>query len=55
MRKPAQVALWAVYQATVPGQPGPNVVYPQHEWDAVEAASPGTHRLIRGGTDRRAA
>ena len=49
MRKPAQVALWAVYQMTIQGQPGPNVVCLQHEWDAVEAASPGVHRLIKGG------
>jgi len=49
MRKPAQAALWAVYQMTVQGRPGPNVVCLQHEWDAVEAASPGIHRLIKGG------
>src|SRR5262249_35681595 len=49
MRKPAQVALWAVYQMTIQGKPGPNVVCLQHEWDAVEAASPGVHRLIKGG------
>src|SRR6516162_1986877 len=49
MRKPAQVALWAVYQMTIQGQPGPNVVCLQREWDAVEAASPGVHRHIKGG------
>ena len=49
MRNSAQVALWAVYQLTVQGQPGPKVVCFQHEWDAVEAASPGIHRLIKGG------
>ena len=49
MRKPAQVALWAVYQVTVQGQPGPKVVCLQREWDAVEAASPGVHRQIKGG------
>jgi hypothetical protein len=49
MRKPAQVALWAVYQMTVQGRPGPKVVCLQQEWDTVEAASPGVHRLIKGG------
>jgi len=47
--QPVQVALWAVYQMTVQGQPGPNVVCFQHEWDAVENATPGRHRLIKGG------
>jgi hypothetical protein len=49
MRKPARVASWAVYQVTIQGQPGPNVVCPQHEWDAIEKSTPGLHRLIRGG------
>ena len=49
MRKSAQVRLWAVYQMTVQGQPGPNVVCYQHEWEAVEKATPGLHRLIQGG------
>ncbi len=49
MRNSAQVALWAVYQLTVQGQPGPNVVCFQDEWDAVEAANPGLHRLIKRG------
>jgi hypothetical protein len=34
---------------TVQRQPGPNVVCFQHEWDAIEAATPGLHRLIKGG------
>ena len=49
MRKSTQVRLWAVYQMTVQGQPGPNVVCYQHEWEAVEKATPGLHRLIQGG------
>jgi hypothetical protein len=51
MSKSAQLALWAVYQMTVQGQPGPKVVCPQHEWEAVEQASPGVHRLIKAGID----
>jgi hypothetical protein len=49
MRKSGQVASWAVYQVTLLGQPGPNVVCHQSEWDAIEQARPGLHRLIRGG------
>ncbi len=49
MRKSAQVAMWAVYQMTVQGQPGPKIVCAQHEWDAVEEATPGLHRLIKAG------
>src|SRR4051794_818022 len=49
MRKSVQVRSWAVYQATVQGQPGPNVVCTQGEWEAAELAQPGVHRLIRGG------
>ncbi len=49
MRKTAQIGPWAVYQMTVHGQPGPNVVCRQHEWDAVEEGDPGLHRLIKDG------
>jgi len=49
MRKSGNVAPWAVYQMTVQGKPGPKVVCFQHEWDAVEAATPGLHKLIKGG------
>jgi hypothetical protein len=49
MKESVQGALWAVYQMTVQGQPGPNVVCFQHEVDAVENAAPGRHRLIKGG------
>ena len=51
MSQSGQLALWAVYQLTVQGQPGPKVVCPQHEWEAVEQASPGVHRLIKAGID----
>jgi hypothetical protein len=49
MRKSVQVVSWAVYQMTILGQPGPNVVCHQSEWDAIEQAQPGLHRLLRGG------
>ena len=49
MRKSAQAAPWAVYQVTVQGRPGPKVVCFQSEWDAIEEATPGLHRLIRDG------
>ena len=49
MRKSEQVASWAVYQATILGQAGPNVVCGQGEWEAIEQAQPGLHRLVRGG------
>src|SRR5689334_6622629 len=49
MRESGQVASWAVYQVTVLGQPGPNAVCTQGEWDEISAAQPGLHRLVRGG------
>jgi hypothetical protein len=49
MRKSVQFAMWAVYQMTFQGQPGPKVVCLQTEWDVIEKATPGLHRLIRGG------
>lgn len=49
MRKSVQVASWAVYTMTVHGQPGPKVVCNQNEWDAIEKATPGLHRLVRDG------
>src|SRR6476469_6432743 len=49
MRKSAQLVPWAVYQMTVQGQPGPNVVCFQNEWDAIDKSTPGLHRLIKDG------
>jgi hypothetical protein len=49
MRKAVQVGTWAVYQMTVQGRPGPNVVCFQTEWDVIEKATPGLHRLIKDG------
>jgi hypothetical protein len=49
MRKTVQVGTWAVYQMTVQGRPGPKVVCFQTEWDVIEKATPGLHRLLKGG------
>ncbi len=49
MRKSVRVASWAVYQASVQGQPGPNVVCTQAEWEALLREQPGSCRLIRDG------
>src|SRR4051794_6470257 len=49
MRKSEQATSWAVYQVTILGQPGPNVVCRQPEWEELEREEPGVHRLIRGG------
>lgn len=49
MGESEQVASWAVYQVTILGQPGPNAVCFQGEWEAIERAQPGLHRLVRGG------
>jgi hypothetical protein len=44
-----------VYQAAVKGmEKGPNAICDQAEWDALEAAAPGVHRLIRGGITNEA-
>jgi hypothetical protein len=47
MRK-RPVGLWVVYRASGAAQ-GPSGVCEQHEWDAMELARPGEHKLIRGG------
>ena len=48
MRKTEQATSWAVYQIAIHGEPGPNVVCTQAEWDTIEKAHPGMHRLVRG-------
>ena len=46
---------WVVYQAAVKGtDQGPRAVCDQAEWDAMEAATPGVNRLIRGGITNEA-
>jgi hypothetical protein len=42
--------LWAVYEMGTAGKDqGINVVCEQDEWDALELAQPGKHKLIRTG------
>jgi len=40
---------WVVYLMTVKKSNGMRAVCEQAEWDAMEAARPGLHRLIQGG------
>jgi hypothetical protein len=43
-------SLWGVYQMAVSGKvSAAHAVCEQHEWDAMEAGSPGRHKLIRQG------
>ncbi len=42
--------LWVVYTMGAPGKDqGMHVVCEQGEWDALELAQPGKHKLIRAG------
>jgi hypothetical protein len=50
MRYPPKVSAWVVYRMTLRGVPaGLAAVCEQREWDAMEAAQPGLHALIRAG------
>jgi hypothetical protein len=50
MRKTEKTISWVVYEMTVHGKPvGMNAVCEQEEWDAMERAQPGHHKLIRSG------
>ena len=40
--------LWVVYRASGAAQ-GPSGVCEQYEWDAMELARPGQHKLVREG------
>jgi hypothetical protein len=41
---------WVVYQVTIRGNPtGMNAVCEQREWEAMERAQPGQHKLIQAG------
>ena len=41
---------WVVYRMTIHGKPsGMNAVCEQGEWDAMERARPGYHKLVRSG------
>ena len=49
MKKKQRVS-WVVYQMTVHGkETGINAVCEQSEWDAMERAQPGHHKLILAG------
>ncbi len=51
------VELWVVYLMTLHKRPdGVRAVCRQHEWDAMEQARPGHHKLIQDGiaTEREA-
>lgn len=46
---------WVVYAVLIKGEPtGANAVCEQAEWDAMEHARPGGHRLIRSGIPNEA-
>src|SRR4051794_37725755 len=49
MRKSVRVVAWAVYQSSAHGEPGPNVVCTQAEWEAALREQPGACRLIKDG------
>ncbi len=50
MRKIAEVMSWVVYRMTMHGKPrGMNAVCEQSEWEAMECAAPGYHKLILAG------
>ena len=45
-----KTTLWVVYEMGAAGKDqGINVVCEQSEWDALELAQPGKHKLIRTG------
>jgi hypothetical protein len=50
MRKAKAPGGWVVYGVAVHGKPGEvRAVCEQGEWDAMESASPGHHKLIKEG------
>ena len=50
MRRTNRFETWVVYRTTLRGsQNTVNAVCEQREWDAMEAAQPGQHVLIRAG------
>lgn len=44
-----QTATWVVYLMTVGKHDGMKAVCEQSEWNAMESARPGYHKLIQGG------
>ena len=50
MGKTERIVSWVVYKMTLHGKPlGVNAVCEQAEWDAMELARPGHHKLVRAG------
>ena len=50
MIKNANLVSWVVYRMTVHGkESGMNAVCEQSEWDEMERAQPGHHKLIQAG------
>jgi hypothetical protein len=44
------IQFWVFYKMTIHGKAGQvNAVCDQSEWEAMEAARPGFHTLVRGG------
>jgi hypothetical protein len=49
VKKRKVVEAWVVYKMHLAGELGPNAVCEQAEWDAMEQANPGRHRLVQSG------
>jgi hypothetical protein len=50
MKKAEKAVAWVVYRMTLHKHPdGVIAVCEQSEWDAMELARPGYHKLVRGG------
>lgn len=54
MRKQKPISGWVVYKSRLAGDFGPNAVCEQSEWDEMESAEPGTHKLLRLGINSEA-
>jgi len=48
-RKQRMMVAWVVYKMHLAGPCGPNAVCEQAEWDEMERAQPGFHKLILAG------
>jgi hypothetical protein len=47
--KSDETVTWVVYKMTLHGKQSPmNAICEQSEWDAMELAQPGYHKLVRG-------
>ncbi|HKI37288.1 MAG TPA: hypothetical protein VKA46_35875 [Gemmataceae bacterium] len=55
MRETEECVSWVVYKMTFPKKPeGINAVCEQAEWDAMEVAEPGYHKLVRANITNEA-